>query len=119
MTKRLESFRHGPWGTVLFYGYLVAVIIVGALTLAALHGIRDSNHRLKQEIARGQIRDERSCRSIAGAGAFWALERKAVDHLLREPTLTPIERSAYLEVRNGLTLVVAKTSHPTNCEAHQ
>jgi hypothetical protein len=119
VNKKLENIRHGPWGTALFYGYLVAVIIVGALTLFALHGIGESNHRLKQEIARGQIRDERSCRSIAGAGAFWALERTAVDHLLREPTLTPIERSAYTEVRNGLTIVVDKTRHPTNCEVHR
>ena len=114
--SKLERIRHSPWGTFLFYGYLVAVVIAGGIAIAALHGLHQSDLRLKAEIAAGHVRDERSCRAIAGASQFWSAALEAIRLRLTDPKLSAIDRQATTDYMNALTIVVAATTHPFNCE---
>jgi hypothetical protein len=110
MMTKLTRIRQGPWGTCLFYGYLLAVIIASALALTAIHGLHESDARLNAEILRGQARDVRSCIAIKGAVDFWRKVRMSTVTILSDPNLSAAARRSNEEYLAALTNVIAKGS---------
>lgn len=90
MTK-LEEFRQGVGGVILFYGYLVAILVVAVLLMVAYQNQEDTVHRL-------DVQSIRSCQAIEGALEFWRGERGVVVNALNDPNVEGSQRDRY-EIR--------------------
>jgi hypothetical protein len=92
MTNRLDRWRMGKGGAVLFYGYLVAIIVTAAVALAAISGTRDAVHRLDQQA-------DRQCLAINGAVGYWKNERAIAYAAIADPqTLDGARARAQLRI---------------------
>lgn len=98
----LESFRTGRAGTILFYGYLVA-ILVGAITLFHFSQNDDAQNK---RIAAGA---ERSCRAIKGAGDYWRRVRDVEALVLVDSSTSRVEHAATVKLIEALDGVIAKS----------
>ena len=80
MVSKLNEIRRGTLGTVLFFGYAVALVITMYLVGFSLLQLHQQADALKHQQAR-------SCGAIQGAALFWRGERSAVNLMLRDQTL--------------------------------
>lgn len=99
--SKLERFRSGTGGTVLFYAYLVAILVAGVLLMRGYHDMSVTQDRLD-----GQ--QERSCAAIGAALMYWRAERSNNESVLHDPDATAgqIER-AKVRIAN-LTVILSK-----------
>ena len=99
----LESLRSGRAGTILFYGYLIA-ILVGAIVLFHVSEIDQAqNNRIEKGATR-------SCLAIKGAGSFWREVRDVERLKLTDSGTSKVERAATAELLAALDRVIAKSS---------
>lgn len=119
MTKRtfakLEAWRNSKGGTLLFYGYLIAVLVTSCLAFAAYHRGLNADASLRREIAKGQVRDVRSCNAIHGATALWTEELRASRLLEQDTTLPASVRMAEAIRAKALARVVAYAADTPSC----
>ena len=111
----LENWRNSRAGTLLFYGYLVAVLIAGIMAFTAYQRSVSADAKLRHEIALGLSRDARSCHAIAGATELWAEELKAARLLANDTTLPASIRVANAARAQALSAVLEKAGHTPSC----
>jgi hypothetical protein len=91
------------------FGYVIlSVAIVMGLFYVNAQADRDRaavarDRQIQALILRQQ---ERSCRAIKGAAAFWSLQLRATEHSLRDDSLNAIQRSAKYESAAALRFIV-------------
>jgi hypothetical protein len=106
--KALESLRSGKAGLALFYGYLVAILVVGIVLFVANRNISESRDKIESQA-------HRQCVALSGAVSYWRSVRQAV--MLRESdyTRSPEERRADATLHEALDRVIGKGA-PLSCE---
>jgi hypothetical protein len=97
--RLLETFRTGKVGLGLFYGYLVAILIVGVILF---HG-GQINDQQNDKIA---TQTHRQCIAIAGAVSYWRNAREVVQLRLSDYTQSPTERKADTKLLAALNKVI-------------
>jgi hypothetical protein len=105
---RLEDWRHGPLGTIMFYGYLVAIVVTGVLAVMTWNGLHRASDRLDRNTSALEAQTRRSCMAIDGATAFWR-EIRAVSQVRKsDPDRSPTQLSADERLIDALTRVISR-----------
>lgn len=99
--KYLESLRTGHAGLALFYGYLLAILIVGIVLFRANANITSSRNKIESQA-------HRQCVALTGAIDYWRSVRQAV--MLRESDFTrsPEEKKADATLHSALDRVIVR-----------
>lgn len=106
---RLDEWRRGCAGTVLFYSYLVAILIGAVVMAVAIGNITDNAHDIKKQTERLAAFDVRSCAAISAASRYWQRSREVVRDRLADPEITDAARAADLRYVAALNDVITST----------
>lgn len=94
-----EKLRNGWPGTLIFWGYFVAISVMLAISVATHNTL--------------QRNQDRSCRALKGAVEFWEVQLKSEHIALSDIFLSPTQRKSHESMAKALTVVIAEGSKLT------
>lgn len=115
MIDRLESWRRGKAGTILFYSYLVAILVAFTLAVVGAVALYRQGHELRATVKLLDENSTRSCKAIHGALALWREERALAQRTVMDPEASATARSVAAARASALT-VVLRAGGGIDCE---